>query len=264
MSTNKSFDCKALRLEKKIYSSGKGSIRLALLQEDLYDSIPCLKSKKKVKILDAGGGAGHISSLICTPHTQITLCDSSKQMILMAQNLLTKEGQIDQVKLLHIDIFDQLLDEISTNNGGFDCVFFHGVAEWMDDPDEGIKRVYSLLRPGGYLSLLVYNSHKLNFKRGVNGHLLTPQPSRSKRNKLTPPGHRSPEELISLLEQLGGTLKLQSGIRIFQHFLKTIQPADLSPEEWLKQEKLYYRQAPFSSMGEHSHILWQKSYKTRQ
>jgi hypothetical protein len=68
----------------------------------------------------------------------------------------------------------------------------------------------------------------------------------------------SPEEIKLILDEYDGEVKISSGIRVFNSFLKTIQPLPITAGQWLEQERLYYRTEPFASLGEHSHIIWQK------
>ena len=137
-------------------------------------------------------------------------------------------------------------------------IALHGVAEWMDSPEDAIRKCCTLLKHGGYISLLIYNKNKYILKRGINGRLLKKDKPQKKRRKLTPTGKMSPLEITAILAELKGEVTLQSGIRIFNNFLKIIEPLSISPEDWLEQERLYYREEPFASLGEHTHIIWVK------
>ena len=106
---------------------------------------------------------------------------------------------------------------------------------------------------------LIYNKNKYLLKRGVNGRLLVEDKINPKSRKLTPTGKMSPQEILEVLNEFKGDVMLQSGIRVFNHFLKIIEPLPLSSDEWLEQERLYYRKEPFASLGEHTHILWKKT-----
>ena len=65
----------------------------------------------------------------------------------------------------------------------------------------------------------------------------------------------SVEETKQLLEEEHGVVVLQSGIRIFYGFFRQIDQQLLTDEQWLAQERSYYRSHPFSLLGEHSHFL---------
>ena len=82
--------------------------------------------------------------------------------------------------------------------------------------------------------------------------------SSKKINTLTPPGAMSPDDIIKILTKYPGKMCSKSGIRIFHKFFRQgVSEQVLTPEEWLQQEQLYFRQEPFASLGEHTHIIWQ-------
>ena len=101
----------------------------------------------------------------------------------------------------------------------------------------------------------MFNNDKHLLKLGINGHLAVPRASRKK--KLIPPGARSVDSTRNLLENQGGEIILQSGIRVFHGFFRQIEQKGITFNECLGQERDYYRIPPFSSLGEHTHFLWQ-------
>jgi len=251
---DKNFDSLALRLEKKIYGSEKGQIRFQLLKEDILEFCPGFTGGNW-KILDAGGGTGRFSRFCASYGHKITLCDISQEMLQMAQKENEEAGMDDKIELIQSD----LMSISEEKYGLFDLILLHGVAEWMEKPAVAVRHCAGLVKPGAYASLLIYNTHKYLLKRGVNGRLLVNDNPVKKKRKLTPTGKMTPEEIIEVLAESKGIVLLKSGIRIFNQFLKIIKPLSISTEEWLEQERKYYRSEPFASLGEHSHILWKKT-----
>jgi len=250
---DKNFDSLAVRLEKKIYGTEKGQIRYQLLKEDILDHCPGFKEAKLI-ILDAGGGTGRFSRFCASYDHSVLLCDISNEMLSIAERENSQKNLDKKIRITRKD-----LTRISPGQEGlFDFVLLHGVAEWMDDPEMAIRHCISLIKPGGCFSLLVYNKNKYLLKRGFNGRLLTRDNFNRKSRKLTPTGRMSPQEIKDIFNDYSGEIILQSGIRIFNNFLKIIEPQPLSSEEWMEQERLYYRKEPFASLGEHTHFLWQK------
>lgn len=251
------FDSRARRLEDQVYGKDKGLIRLTLIKEDLEDFFPAFLNGG-LKILDAGGGAGRFSRSCAGKGHTIVLCDISAEMLAMAA-AANKDAALEKdITLLQCSLHDPALLEY----GPFDLVALHGVAEWTTAPEEAIRHACALVRPGGMLSLLVFNRDKQLLKEGINGMLIASKKAGSRRrSNLTPPGGLSPQTVRDLLNEQSGTLLLQSGIRIFNGFFREIKP-DLLPEEWLAQERLHYRQEPFAGLGEHSHFLWQQHGNT--
>ena len=250
------FDMRARCLEDRVYGTDKGYIRLALIEEDLRDFLPSF-SRAGLTVLDAGGGTGRFARRCARLGHRVVLCDLSAEMLEMAAAANIDATPAGEITLLHLDLQEPAIHD----HGPFDLVALHGVAEWTAAPEELIKHACTLVRPGGMLSLLVFNPDKLLLKEGING-MLTATGTRQKRGGgLTPPGGLSPRLIRSLLAEQGGTLHLQSGIRIFHGFFREITPA-LSREQWLAQERLHYRQEPFAGLGEHSHFLWQRPPST--
>ena len=251
---DKNFNSLAVRLEKKIYGTEKGHIRFNLLKEDILQFCPDFQDNT-LHILDAGGGTGKFSRFCASKGHNVLHCDISSEMLKQAEVENNKKHYHKQITLLNID-----LTRITNDAYGlFDMVLLHGVAEWMTHPEDAIRYCISLLKPGAAISLLIYNKNKYILKRGVNGRLLVKDKVNPKSRKLTPTGKMSPMEIIDVLNDFKGELVLQSGIRVFNHFLKIIEPLSITQNEWLEQERLYYRKEPFASLGEHTHILWRKS-----
>jgi len=250
---DRNFDSLALRLEEKIYGTDKGFIRFELLKEDILDFCPGLR-EGAWRILDAGGGTGRFARFCASFGNEVLICDISATMLAEAERSNKAVG-LDR----RISLRQGSLTELSPQKEGlFDLVLLHGVAEWMDDPPAAVKHCASLVKPGGFASLLIYNTNKYLLKRGLNGRLLVRDKANHKHRKLTPTGKMTPEEIRDNLEDFKGEVILQSGIRVFNHFLRSIIPLPISREEWLESERLYYRKEPFASLGEHSHIIWKK------
>lgn len=251
---DRNFDSLATRLENKIYGTEKGIIRFELLKEDILEFCTGFRTGKW-RILDAGGGTGRFSRFCASFGHQVVLCDISTEMLKTAQLENRKRGMHKQINLIQRDI-----TAISSSEfGKFDLVLLHGVAEWMEDPASAIRHCSGLVRENGFFSLLVYNTNKYLLKRGLNGRLLTQDKKRGNQRKLTPTGRMTPQEAGNILKEKNGEILIRSGIRVFNNFLKTIEPLAISTEEWLEQERLYYRKEPFASLGEHSHLIWKNT-----
>jgi len=246
------FDALADKLERNVYGSTKGAIRLQLLMEDIEQNCPDI-SGQPLSILDVGGGSGRMARRFAQLGHHVLLCDSSIAMLEKAAHEIELRTMSGKIELLHADFLSPAYDFYSQ----FNIVLLHGSAEWMSDPDRAIIKACRSLKPGGYLSLLIFNKDRLLLKKGINGHLLDPELAAA-RTRLTPPGARSFSEIADLLSGIPGKIIQQSGIRIFHGFFRQICTDGLTVDQWIAQEKLYYRQPPFCSLGEHTHVIWQK------
>lgn len=232
----KAFESRVAKLEKNVYETVKGKIRLTLLQQDLDDFCP-LFAAGGMQILDVGGGSGRFARICAERGHQVTLCDSSPEMLRRAEVENARNGMRACIRLVRADF---LADDCCFDTR-FDLVVMHGSAEWMDNPEGAIRKACACIRPGGYLSLLVFNKDRNMLKQGINGLLLQRRRGTPKSN-LTPPGALSPAHIRLLLDTLCGRILLQSGIRVFYRFFRQgVDEEKLSPEQWLAQEKQYYR-----------------------
>ncbi len=249
------FDALAVRLEKKVYNSCKGRIRLTLLEKDLCDTVPSFTEEKELKILDAGGGSGRFSRICAARGHKIHLCDLSQTMLGLAEEENIRTGFQNRIDLIHQD-----LETLTPGEQGlYDLVLLHGAAEWTGNPSGTIRSMMEMTAPGGYLSLLVFNKDKMLLKQGINGQLVRRKKHPEKKRKLTPPGALSSGEIRKILQEgPPGEILLQSGIRIFQGFFLQWKPPEMDCSQWVEQESLHYRTDPFSSLGEHTHFIWHR------
>ena len=245
------FDSLGSKYDAHIYATTKGAIRLQLLLEDLQE-FTNLGTEKNLSILDIGAGGGQFSELCLSKGHRVQLCDSSELMLDRARANLEK--YLTQTRFLQVDFLSADYSPVEK----FDVVLMHGSAEWMTSPEAGIRKACSLIQSGGYLSLMIFNTDRSTLKRGINGHLLDRFEPKTNR-KLTPPGGRTPLAIRQMLTELSGELLLQSGIRIFHGFFRQFHVDSLTDDEWIAQERAFYRIPPFSSLGEHTHFVWRKS-----
>lgn len=238
------------KLEQNVYGGLKGQIRMLLLEKDITEMYSPFTSGS-LDILDVGGGAGHFAGCCCRNGHRVLLVDSNTKMIEAARQNVRCEppGEFEVQE-------QDFLSESELSVQSFDIVLVHGSAEWMSDPESAIRKACSLVRPGGILSLLIFNSDRNMLKQGINGKLLAGD-LRSKKKKLTPPGAMSPREVHGVLSRCCGKVLLTSGIRIFYGFFRQNDTSVLSPEEWIEQEMMYYRKEPFNLLGEHTHFIWE-------
>lgn len=249
-----SFESRVAKLEKNVYESLKGKIRLELLSRDISEYCEGFASKhveNSMTILDVGGGSGRFARICAEKGHRVILCDISREMLALAAVGNGDKEYMHEIELLEADF----LDENFVLPEKVDLLLMHGSAEWMTEPQSAILKAISFIKPGGYLSLLIFNKDRGMLKRGINGLLLEGEQA-PLRNKLTPPGAASPHVICDLLTKQEGKMLLQSGIRIFHGFFRQIDQNLLTPGQWLEQELLYYRQKPFSSFGEHTHFIW--------
>lgn len=131
--------------------------KLSILKKG--DQNPLAKQFKKFigfnkNILEVGCGTGQLSIYfsIGTNNSIIGL-DPTLESIKLAQNFL-KTNDIDNVKLVNADIFDDIL-----NDNIFDFIWCNGVLHHTKNPYNAFEIVIKSLKPGGYILVGLYNRY---------------------------------------------------------------------------------------------------------
>lgn len=249
---DKNFDELIDAFKNRVYSVGKGEIRLSLLKYDIETNLPQVLQSKSLKILDAGGGMGQMTSWLSSKGHDTVLCDISSKMLEEAQKLFNKINLSNKPQIYNEPI--QKLPDLFDKNS-FDLILLHGVIEWMDKPFEAIDTLLPLLKKGGNMSILVHNLDKTILKWGINGqyeNALSGKP-RSVR-KLTPFNSLSCNSMENFFVKKD-CLKLisKAGIRIFHGFFSKLTKDVCS--DTFQLEKKYCHIEPFASLGEHTHYI---------
>jgi len=254
MTSDVSFDGTADAFEREIYGSSKGEIRLRVLWQDMQENMPRLAGGG-LRILDAGGGAGHIATRLAGLGHDVVLCDPSREMLDRARQAIDEVHLADRVRIVHAPI--QQLGSVL--DGSFDVIACHAVLEWLADPHNALDELVSFLRLDGELSLMFYNRNARLLKLILSGAF---DDAMLESSGTTPPrrsqGHANPlaaEEVMVWVAELGLAVRSKAGIRIFHdHF-----PTDARPPGWLEGlltvETALRAREPFASLGQHTHLV---------
>lgn len=262
-------------IEKNVYGSSMGFVRLSVMWQDLLSNIPELELGG-LRVLDAGGGSGHTAVRIAQLGNEVVLCDPSEEMLDRARASIDAAGLSDAITLIQGSIQDL---ETSVD-GPFDVVLCHAVLEWLAEPETALAHLARVLKAGGRLSLMFSNYNAWLFKHilsgdfrearvhadGGEGPVLYQDRLRFKRLSRLPPGWSSRgwgtepaplrEELVrSWLEALGHDVLSKAGIRIFHDY---VSEADRAPErigELVAIENQFRSIEPFASLGRLTHLV---------
>lgn len=245
------FDGRATSFEKEIYGSSKGYIRLRVLWEDLLTEVPEI-SRGGLSILDAGGGAGHLTLLMAEQRNQVLLCDPSREMLDKAENSIREAGLSGLVTTKHSTIQD--LEQVGA---GFDVITCHAVLEWLADPEKTLRYLVGFLKKDGRLSLMFYNRNAAILKQILRGNFVEAlQEPDTNGQGCTP----LPEEIVrTWLTDSGMSIRSKSGIRIFHDHLPEEARGRDRIEDLLRLEKARCKQEPFASLGQHVHLVCERT-----
>ncbi|HEY4786203.1 MAG TPA: class I SAM-dependent methyltransferase [Bacteroidales bacterium] len=102
--------------------------------------------KREMKALEYGAGTGILSFFLKDRFSEITLMDSSGEMIKVCKEKV-EFYHANHIKPLWIDL------EHTGYNGKFGIIYNQMVMHHVNDVDAMLKKFYSLLNPGGYLAI---------------------------------------------------------------------------------------------------------------
>jgi ubiquinone/menaquinone biosynthesis C-methylase UbiE len=145
--------------QKDIKREGQGTAKLfdeRSLAADYATLSPLLQ--KGWSVLDVGCGTGAISKDIAlkvgeTGH--VTGIDNTAYFI---QSGKETYADVENLELIHADLF------VYNPMKKFDLIVAARVLQWLNNPQEAIKRLKSMLKPGGILSILDYNHEALEWQ----------------------------------------------------------------------------------------------------
>lgn len=119
-----------------------GRVRYAVVEETLARTCAGL-GDRPLRVLDVGGGDGLDSAPLAAAGHEVTVLDTSPQMLALAEGrgLRTVRGGLDEAPGL----------------GGFDLVLCHFVVQYLPDAAAAITMLAAAVLPGGALSLVAPN-----------------------------------------------------------------------------------------------------------
>lgn len=136
--------------------------RTKAVAREMLERIPVNSS---MKALEFGAGTGLLSFYMKDLFAEITLMDTSGEMLKMAE---AKLDAGDHVKI-RILLFD--LEKTGYAGGKFDIIFTQMVLHHIKDVPAILGKFYDMLLPGGYLAIADLNSEDGSFHGpGVEVH----------------------------------------------------------------------------------------------
>jgi S-adenosylmethionine-dependent methyltransferase len=253
---DRNFDDIAEKFSRNIYGTTKGQLRQAILWQDL-DRLLATFGEQKLHILDAGGGEGQTAIKMAERGHFVTLCDLSGEMIVRAQQAAEAKGVSGNMHFIQCAAQD-VTAHLETP---VDLILFHAVLEWVTDPVSVLQTLWSVLRPGGALSLMFYNANGLlmhNMVAGNFDYVQVGMPKRKKRT-LSPDYPRDPGQVYQWLEEIGWQITSKTGVRVFHDYLRDKHKQHDDYEMLLELETRYCRQEPYISLGRYIHVTAIKS-----
>lgn len=174
--------------------------------EDRAEKIAFLKFlkliKKRGKVVDIGGGFGRYAPICAPKFKEYTIAEPSKELLEMAKK---KWKNFSNIK--YINAFAQ---KLPFKDNEFDLALFIRVIHHIEEPEEVIKEIYRVLKPGGFLVIEIANKiHFLNrlrailrgdfkFKKDLSSIRLK---SKNRKDSNIPIIDHHPKRIISILKE---------------------------------------------------------------
>jgi S-adenosylmethionine-dependent methyltransferase len=243
------FDQLASRFAEKIYGGAKGAIRLAVLQADLLEVLP----QRPLRVLDIGGGLGHMSLWLAAQGHRVTFSEPAAPMLEGARQRFAAAGQSATfIQAPWQELSAQLTEP-------FDLVLCHAVLEWLAEPQSILPVLHQLTASDGWLSLAFYNKDALIYRNLLKGHFrkLREQSFAGEKQSLTPQQPLDPRELAAQLAGLW-TVESQSGVRVFHDYMPhdfQVKTATHHLAQLIEMELCYRRHPSFAGLGRYLHWL---------
>lgn len=140
-------------------------VRRALISRALELHLP----SPPARILDIGGGAGQQSIPLARAGYEVTILDSSSDMLAEAERRLAPEDKDTRGRVRLVEGFGERASEL-LGTGVFDAALCHGVLMYLDAPDEMVRSLGAVVQPGGLVSALVKNADALAMRPGLRGN----------------------------------------------------------------------------------------------
>lgn len=258
---DRNFDDLTDRFVERIYGSTKGALRLEILQRDLA-AVSRWLPEGPLRVLDAGGGAGHFSSLLAREGHEIVFSDLSAKMIHKAEERFAQQAPDARVTFKQGAVQSLRREDV----GEFDLILSHAVVEWVAQPFQMLAQLMKLLRPDGLLSLMYYNKDAAVFRNLLYGHLdrLPADEIRGDKKSLTPFNPMLPAIETEWFSRHGYEAMVHSGIRCFSDYLNHAMRKKMDEQEIFRTELKLSQLDPYRSFGRYVHKIYGKSQnKTR-
>ncbi|MCW0214801.1 MAG: methyltransferase domain-containing protein [Pseudonocardia sp.] len=138
------------------YATVKGRVRTHVLHHQLLRHLPPLPAT----VLDVGGGAAHQSLPLARLGYDVTVVDSSAEMLDRAEQRVLAEPEQVRRRIHLIEGPGERADVV-TGGWRFAAVLCHGVLMYLDDPRPMVAALCRCVAPGGVLSVMALNARTL-------------------------------------------------------------------------------------------------------
>lgn len=229
------------------YDSVRGRVRLALLEEQVAAHLPA-----GARVLDVGGGAGHLAARLAVRGHEVTVLEPSAVMRDRAAQVLGRAaGRVSVVA------GDAASVPSRPDAGSFDAVLCHAVSPYVDDLTALVGDVVAAVAGGGLVSFVVKNRDALAMRPALEGRWVDVPAAVDADGDAGGLGVRNRAhrlgEVIDSLRLHGCDLEAWYGVRVVSDGLPHDSEADAATV--LEAERALTSRDPYRALGRLLHVV---------
>jgi S-adenosylmethionine-dependent methyltransferase len=236
----------------------EGRLRTDLAFANLQDFLP-LQAKPSLCALDLGCGTGATAVRLALLGIHVTLLDSSRAMLDIAERDAREAGVTDKIVLQHGDAA-QLANLFPTRS--FDVVLCHNILEYCDDPGAVLRGAARALRDSSaILSVLVRNQAGEVFKAAIQAGDLAAAKNvlASEWGQESLYGGRvrlfTPDTLRAMLTEASLAAIAERGVRVLADYLPPRVSRSADYERIFELERKLGSRPEFAAVSRYTHCL---------
>lgn len=229
------------------YDSVRGLVRLTLLEEQVAAHLPAA-----ARVLDVGGGAGHLAARLAARGHEVVVIEPSAAMRQRAASVLDGAGQ-------HVAVVagDAASVPSRPDAGSFDAVLCHAVSPYVDDLGALVGDVVAAVAEDGLVSFVVKNRDALAMRPALERRWADVPAAVDADGDAGGLGVRNRahrlEEVVDSLEQHGCQVEAWYGVRVVSDGLP--HDADADPATVLEAERALTGRDPYRALGRLLHVV---------
>jgi S-adenosylmethionine-dependent methyltransferase len=255
------FDAKA-RAWDEYTNTPLGRLRQQLTMHRLVQHLD--SPSRSLNVLDVGGGTGSYALPLAQLGHQVCLLDFSDQMLDIARQKAKQLGPPLMERMEFCRASDKEIPGLFAPDR-FDLIVCHTLLEYVAEPQETLRALVAVLRPGGLLSLLFANPHAEPLRWALaRGDLtkarlsLREQVSTADLFGLPRPTFTA-EGMQQAIAQTGVQVVAEYGVRIFADYVPAGKLADREfYARLLELETAAGALLPYKQIARYKHLLGRK------
>ncbi|RXT07942.1 bifunctional 2-polyprenyl-6-hydroxyphenol methylase/3-demethylubiquinol 3-O-methyltransferase UbiG [Ammoniphilus sp. CFH 90114] len=219
-----------------------------------------LAQNKTLNILDIGCGFGLTSIWLAEQGHLVTGVDMTPDMIRVAEQKAKEKKQEITFLQGQLENIDDLLEGKT-----YDWILCHNVLGYLDRPTDALGKLYSLLNPGGYISIITHNpAGKVLKKAIVEMDLFAAKEMMNREKEYNPligayVHQYSLTTFLTWFEQLSLKLVEHYGVRcVFDYTTTEIQDNPKIFQDLLELELQLGQSGPYKDIAFFYHFILQK------